>query len=162
VTYESLAGHEVVGSLKRVPRARWAVVSEVPADAAYWQVRRFRNLTLLVVAGLLLGVGAVLTAALFLAMAFAGVPLWAAGAVAGFIGGGAQPLLFKNIRVFFLGSDDFPSEAKADAARDLNAALEAKWPGFEDIHHFALPGIAEAHEYVESRKACGRAVVTPS
>jgi hypothetical protein len=47
---------------------------------------------------LLLGVGAVLTAALFLAMAFAGVPLWAAGAVAGFIGGGAQPLLFKNIR----------------------------------------------------------------
>ena len=59
VTYESLSGHEVVGSLKRVPRARWAVVSEVPADAAYWQVRRFRNFTLLVVAGLLLGVGAI-------------------------------------------------------------------------------------------------------
>jgi diguanylate cyclase (GGDEF)-like protein len=59
VTYESLSGHEVVGSLKRVPRARWAVVSEVPADAAYWQVRRFRNLTLLAVAGLLLGVGAI-------------------------------------------------------------------------------------------------------
>ena len=59
VTYESLSTHEVVGSLKRVPRARWAVVSEVPADAAYWQVRRFRNLTLLVVAGLLLGVGLV-------------------------------------------------------------------------------------------------------
>jgi diguanylate cyclase (GGDEF)-like protein len=59
VTYQSVAGHEVVGSLKRVPRARWAVVSEVPADAAYWQIRRFRNLTLLVVAGLLLGVGAI-------------------------------------------------------------------------------------------------------
>jgi bisphosphoglycerate-dependent phosphoglycerate mutase len=29
VTYESLPGHEVVGSLKRVPRTRWAVVSEV-------------------------------------------------------------------------------------------------------------------------------------
>jgi diguanylate cyclase (GGDEF)-like protein len=59
VTYQSVAGHEVVGSLKRVPRARWAVVSEVPADTAYWQIRRFRNLTLLVVAGLLLGVGAI-------------------------------------------------------------------------------------------------------
>jgi diguanylate cyclase (GGDEF)-like protein len=57
VTYESLAGLEVVGSLKRVPRAGWAVVSEIPADAAYWQVLRFRNVTLLMVTGLLLGVG---------------------------------------------------------------------------------------------------------
>jgi hypothetical protein len=47
---------------------------------------------------LLLAAGALLTAALFLALAFAGAPLWAAGAVAGFIGGGAQPFLFKNIR----------------------------------------------------------------
>jgi diguanylate cyclase (GGDEF)-like protein len=59
VTYESLTGHEVVGSLKRVPRAKWAVVSEVPADAAYWQIRRFRNLTLFIVSGLLLAVGAI-------------------------------------------------------------------------------------------------------
>jgi diguanylate cyclase (GGDEF)-like protein len=59
VTYQSVAGPEVVGSLKRVPRGRWAVVSEVPADAAYWQVRRFRNVTLAIVCGLLLGVGAI-------------------------------------------------------------------------------------------------------
>ena len=70
-------------------------------------------------------------------------------------------LVFKNIRVFFLGSDDFPAEAKAAAARDLNAALEAKWPGFETIQTFALSAIAEAHESVESRKARGRVVVTP-
>jgi NADPH2:quinone reductase len=70
------------------------------------------------------------------------------------------PLVFKNIRVFFLGSDDFPAEAKAAAARDLNAALGAKWPGFETIQRFALSEIAEAHEYVESRKARGRVVVT--
>jgi diguanylate cyclase (GGDEF)-like protein len=57
VSYEGLAGPEVVGSLKRVPRAKWAVISEIPADAAYWQVRRFRNMTLLMVCGLLLGVG---------------------------------------------------------------------------------------------------------
>lgn len=34
-------------------------------------------------------------------------------------------MVFKNIRVFFLGSDDFPKEAKVQAARDLTAALEA-------------------------------------
>jgi diguanylate cyclase (GGDEF)-like protein len=59
VTYESLSGPEVVGSFKRVPRGRWAVVAEIPADAAYWQVRRFRNVTLALVCGLLLGVGAI-------------------------------------------------------------------------------------------------------
>lgn len=47
---------------------------------------------------LLLVVGAMLTATLFLALAFADVPIWVAGAIAGFIGGGAQPFLFKNIR----------------------------------------------------------------
>jgi NADPH:quinone reductase len=69
-------------------------------------------------------------------------------------------LLFKNIRVFFLGSDDFPPEAKAAAARELNAALVAGWPGFETIHRFALSAIAEAHESVESRTVRGRVVVT--
>jgi NADPH2:quinone reductase len=69
-------------------------------------------------------------------------------------------LVFKNIRLFFLGSDDFPAEAKAAAARDLNASLEAKWPGFENVQRFPLSAIAEAHEYVESRKARGRVVVT--
>lgn len=69
-------------------------------------------------------------------------------------------LVFKNIRVFFVGSDDFPAETKAAAARDLNAAVEAKWPGFENIQKFPLSAIAEAHEYIESRKARGRVVVT--
>jgi hypothetical protein len=40
-------------------------------------------------------------------------------------------MVFRNIRVFLLGSDDFPTEAKVQAARDLTAALEAGWPGFE-------------------------------
>jgi NADPH2:quinone reductase len=61
--------------------------------------------------------------------------------------------------VFFLGSDDFPAEAKAAAARDLGAALEAGWPGFETIQRFGLPAVAEAHEHVESRKARGRVVL---
>jgi diguanylate cyclase (GGDEF)-like protein len=57
VTYQSLIGSEVVGSLKRVPRARWAVVSEIPADAAFLQIRRFRHVTLLLVSALLCVVG---------------------------------------------------------------------------------------------------------
>jgi hypothetical protein len=45
-----------------------------------------------------LALGALFTAALFLGLALAGLPLWVAGLVAGFIGGGAQPFLFKSIR----------------------------------------------------------------
>jgi diguanylate cyclase (GGDEF)-like protein len=59
VTYESLDGAEVVGSLKRVPRVRWAILAEIPADSAYWQVLRFRNMTFLIVGGLLLVVSAI-------------------------------------------------------------------------------------------------------
>ena len=59
LTYESLSGTEVLGSLKRVPRVGWAVLAEIPVDAAYQQVRRFRDVSLAVVAGLLLGVTAI-------------------------------------------------------------------------------------------------------
>lgn len=59
VNYTSVAGEDVVGSLKLVPRVRWAVLAEIPADAAYLQVRRFRNTTLLIVGGLLVGVSAI-------------------------------------------------------------------------------------------------------
>jgi diguanylate cyclase (GGDEF)-like protein len=58
-TYESVSGLEVLGSLKQVPRVGWAVVAEIPTDAAYHQVRRFRDMTLAIVAGLLLGVTAI-------------------------------------------------------------------------------------------------------
>ena len=68
-------------------------------------------------------------------------------------------LVFKNIRLFFLGSDDFPPESKAAAARDLNAAVTAGWPGFEIGGRFPLSAIAEAHESVEGGKVRGRAVL---
>jgi diguanylate cyclase (GGDEF)-like protein len=54
VDYESVDGTEVVGSFKRLPRVRWAILAEVSADTAYWQVVRFRNMTLLIVGGLVL------------------------------------------------------------------------------------------------------------
>jgi NADPH:quinone reductase len=68
-------------------------------------------------------------------------------------------LVFKNIRLFFLGSDDFPAEAKSQAARDLNAALAAGWPGFEIGERIPLADIARAHELVEHPARPGRVVV---
>ena len=71
------------------------------------------------------------------------------------------PMVFKNIRLFFLGSDDFPREAKALAAKDLNAALEAGWSGFDIAELIPLSEIARAHELVEHPTRRGRVVVIP-
>jgi NADPH2:quinone reductase len=68
-------------------------------------------------------------------------------------------LVFKNIRLFFLGSDDFPKEAKITAARDLNNALQAGWPGFEIGERIPLSEIARAHELAEHPVRRGRIVV---
>jgi NADPH:quinone reductase len=68
-------------------------------------------------------------------------------------------LVFKNLRLFFLGSDDFPPEAKSAAACDLNAALEAGWSGFEIAEKIPLSDIAHAHELVEHPTKSGRVVV---
>jgi len=68
-------------------------------------------------------------------------------------------MVFKNVRVFFLGSDDFPKEAKLQATRDLNAALDAGWAGFEIGERIPLADIARAHELVEHPVRPGRVVV---
>src|SRR5262249_2862262 len=70
-------------------------------------------------------------------------------------------MVFKNIRVFFLGSDDFPKAAKIQAALDLNAALEAGWSGFEIGERIPLAEIARAHELVEHPARPGRVIVLP-
>lgn len=70
------------------------------------------------------------------------------------------PLVFKNARLFFLGSDDFSDEAKLAAAHDLNAVLTREWPGFEIEARYSLASIAEAHAAIEQRKVSGRVVVT--
>jgi len=68
-------------------------------------------------------------------------------------------MVFKNIRVFFLGSDDFPVEAKVAATRDLNDALQAGWHGFEIGEKIPLAEIARAHQLVEHPTRRGRVVV---
>jgi diguanylate cyclase (GGDEF)-like protein len=55
--YESSEGAAVVGTLKRVPDLNWGVVAEKNREKAYGQIVRLRNLTLLLVAGVLLGIG---------------------------------------------------------------------------------------------------------
>jgi NADPH2:quinone reductase len=87
------------------------------------------------------------------------------GSIASYATNNAAPeipvwqMVFKNIRLFFLGSDDFPKEAKWQAARDLNAALEAGWPGFEIAERIPLADIARAHELAEHPVRRGRVVV---
>lgn len=77
-----------------------------------------------------------------------GIPFW--------------PLVFKNARLFFLGSDDFPLEAKQTAARDLSEILrEEHWSGFEVEARTPMDSIAKAHEAVEERTVRGRVVVIP-
>lgn len=70
------------------------------------------------------------------------------------------PLVFQNARLFFLGSDDFPPEAKMAAAQDLTAALADGWNGFEIAERLPLEEIAHAHELVEHPVRRGRVVVT--
>src|SRR5207247_275178 len=55
--YRGLEGAEVVGTMKAVPRLDWAVLAEVPASEAFRQVTRLRNVTVLIVAALLVAVG---------------------------------------------------------------------------------------------------------
>ena len=68
-------------------------------------------------------------------------------------------LLFKNIRIHFVGSDDFRPEDKSKAAHALNDALEAGWRGFEIAERFPLEEIAQAHERVDVPRRRGRVVL---
>ena len=69
-------------------------------------------------------------------------------------------LLFKNARIFLVGSDDVPPEAKRAAAQDTNAAFAAGWKGYEIAASLPLTEIAQAHELVDQPVRRGRVVVT--
>ena len=56
--YNSYASRDVIGTLEYVPQVSWAVIAEISAEAAYMQVRRFRDVALLVIAFLLVAVTA--------------------------------------------------------------------------------------------------------
>ena len=68
-------------------------------------------------------------------------------------------LVFVNARIFFVGSDDVPVDAKTEATRDINQALEAGWPGLDIAEIVPLAQIARAHELVEHPSKPGRVIV---
>lgn len=59
VEYTNFEGIRTVGTLARVPRLGWAVLAEMPTAEAYHQVVRLRNLTVLILAALLVVLGLV-------------------------------------------------------------------------------------------------------
>ena len=68
-------------------------------------------------------------------------------------------LVFVNARLFFVGSDDVPAEAKIEATHDITKALEAGWQGFDVAEIVPLDQIARAHELVEHPGKPGRIIV---
>jgi NADPH:quinone reductase len=70
------------------------------------------------------------------------------------------PLLFNNVTIRLLGSDDFPQAAKDAVARDLTDAAARSALSIPVAEVFPLQRIAAAHELIESGKARGRVLVS--
>ena len=70
------------------------------------------------------------------------------------------PMLFANLTIRLLGSDDFPAEAKDAAARDLTTAAAQSALSVPVADVFPLARIAAAHELIESGRAPGRVLVS--
>ena len=66
------------------------------------------------------------------------------------------PLLFKNVTIRLLGSDDFPPAAKHQAARDIVDCLKARKLESELAARFPLEQIAAAHAAVATPRRPGR------
>jgi Zinc-binding dehydrogenase len=69
------------------------------------------------------------------------------------------PLLFKNITIRLVGSDDLPEDAERCAAADITACLKEGLLRPRVGVRFPLGEIAEAHEAVEGGRAGDRVVV---
>lgn len=69
-------------------------------------------------------------------------------------------LLFKNVSIHLVGSDDMSDEIKMDAATALNRAIEAGWHVARVTARYALGDIARAHQDVERGVSDGRVILT--
>ena len=68
-------------------------------------------------------------------------------------------LLFKNVTLRLLGSDDFPADAKRQAAADLTTCLAQRRLAIDIAERFPLEAVAAAHEAVHHPARPGRVVV---
>jgi NADPH2:quinone reductase len=68
-------------------------------------------------------------------------------------------LLFKNITIRLVGSDDLPEDAERRAVEDIAACLEAGALHPRIALRLPLEGIAEAHEAVERGRSGGRVIL---
>ena len=69
------------------------------------------------------------------------------------------PLLFQNVTLRLLGSDDFPQAEKVRAAQELTAAAEQGGLTIPLAAPLSLGQVAEAHRRVESGPRRGRVLV---
>jgi NADPH2:quinone reductase len=87
------------------------------------------------------------------------------GSIASYASGDAQasipfwPLVFANARLFFVGSDDVPRDAKRTACEAMNALFDNGWRGPRIAAQFALGDIVKAHQLVEHAGRRGRVVL---
>ena len=65
------------------------------------------------------------------------------------------PLVFKNVRLFFLGQRRLPGRGQGRRGTRPERGPGGGWPGFEIGARFPLEAIAEAHEAIEGRKGRG-------
>jgi len=70
------------------------------------------------------------------------------------------PMLFANVTIRLLGSDDFPQTAKNDAARDLTTAVANSALVIPVAAVLPLARIAEAHKLIESGHPAGRVLAS--
>ena len=69
------------------------------------------------------------------------------------------PLLFKNVTIRLVGSDDLTEEANGQAVADITACLRAGVLRPRVAERFPLERVAEAHETVEGRRPGGRVIL---
>lgn len=87
------------------------------------------------------------------------------GSISTFASGVAEPkvpfwpLVFNNISIHFLGSDDFEKDVKAAGAKAINRALANGWQGPLIGARFKLEEIVKAHQAVEGHDIKDRVIL---